>query len=95
MKSKCEIVLFTASEKEYAEEIVKTIENEKGEFFDHILSRDQCTLVDSHYIKNLRDLGRDLNRTVILDNCIHSFVWDVGNGIPVIDYSGGHHDHEL
>jgi len=48
------------------------------------------------HIKDLRIFKeRDLSELVIVDNLIHSFGFQIDNGIPIIEYHGDRNDQEL
>jgi len=91
-------VLFTASEKVYADECVRQFDP-KGEFFAHRLYRQHCTRVVSGsghvLVKDLSRLGRDLSHTIIVDNSIHCFAYQLTSGVPISSYYGQRNDTEL
>lgn len=61
-----EIVLFTAGHYDYAQKLLTKIDPKKR--ISHLLSRDHCIEINgSHYLKNARSLGRDMNRIVVID----------------------------
>lgn len=62
-----ELVIFTASEKSYADSILNYIDP-AGEFIRYRLYRNSCTVVNGSYLKDLRILNRDLKETIIVDN---------------------------
>lgn len=39
--------------------------------------------------------NRDLDRMLIIDNCVGSFGNQVANGIPIMPFTGDHQDREL
>lgn len=45
--------------------------------FRHRLHQDDCACVLGHYIKDLSVLGRDLAKTVVLDNTPHTYPYHV------------------
>lgn len=66
-----EIVVFTAAMPDYADWILDQID-EPG-FIAHRLYRQHCTPQEDYAIKDLRNLGRDLRRTIIVDNLADNF----------------------
>lgn len=42
----------------------------------------------SYHVKDLAKLGRDLRRTVIVDNNPFSFILQPSNGIPCVPFTG-------
>lgn len=68
-----EIVIFTASLKEYADEVINFLDP-KGTLVDFRIYRDSCTIHRGNYTKDLTNIGRDLNNTILLDNAPFSFV---------------------
>lgn len=90
------IAVFTASAKEYAYQIVNSLDPKKELIFN-ILCRDHCTFDrDGNFIKDLRTITNfDLNRTVIVDNKLISYAFDLKNGIPILPFYGDKNDTEL
>lgn len=90
-----EIMIFTAASKEYAQEIRKLIDPE-NQYISHMFTREDCLQTkDGFFIKDLRVIGRDLSKVVIVDNLVHSFGLQLDNGIPIIDFKGEIDDEEL
>ena len=91
-----EIVIFTASSKDYAEEIIKKLDP-NNEYIDFILSREDCMVTrNGFYLKDLRILkDRKLTDMIIVDNLAHSFGFQVDNGIPILEWTGNQNDQEL
>lgn len=62
-----EIIIFTASQSIYAEQLLNVLDP-KRKVFRHRVYRDSCIFVDGNYLKDLSVLGRDLARVIIIDN---------------------------
>lgn len=61
-----EIVVFTASQKLYADKVLDLIDPKKR--ISHRLYREHCIVINkTYYLKNLKILGRDLSETIIVD----------------------------
>ena len=84
-----EIIIFTVGTKEYANIILDLIEKKnKIKYFDGRLYREHATKIGNKYIKDLSKIGRDLSRTLIVDNNPHSFKFQHENGILISSYFG-------
>ena len=66
-----EIAVFTAGLKDYADWIINDLD--KQGFISHRLYRDHTRLKNGVYIKDLSRLGRDLQKTIIIDNIEDNF----------------------
>lgn len=89
-----EIVIFTASTSAYADQVCNIIDP-TGNLIHHRLFRESCTNVEGNYIKDLSCLGRDLRKTILVDNSPHTFSLQVNNGIPIQSWYEDSNDTEL
>jgi len=92
-----EIVVLTASEKDYADSILNYIEN-KTKYFAHRLFKNHCIVKEEVYLfKNLNVLtaNRELKDILIVDNSVRNFALFICNGIPIIEFLGKDNDIEL
>ncbi len=47
------------------------------------------------FVKDLRIIGRPLEHLVLVDNAPHSYMLQLGNGIPILNYFKGKEDNQL
>lgn len=87
-----EIVVFTAGEQAYADNILDYID-EHNTIFKKRLYRNDCIKLDNFFIKDLDIiLDRDRESMLIVDNSILSFAFDLDNGVPINSYMGTEQD---
>lgn len=89
-----ELFIYTCAKREYGEKIVDILDPQR-KLFRHRLYQDDCSCVLGHYIKDLNILGRDLAKTVVLDNAPHTYPHHLMNTIPIKSWSGESNDKEL
>ena len=102
LQDKFVVVLFTASLKQYADSIVSEIDPEH-KYFKYILCRHNCVSISFnkdnknkiYYVKDLRVFDIPMEKIVIVDNSILSFVYQINNGIPILPFYSNDNDNEL
>lgn len=90
-----ELVLYTAATREYADYFLRLIDP-KNFFGDRVLTRKHVKFTGDFAIKDLRLLGRDLSKTIIIDNLKENFERTTpDNGIHISNFEGCFDDTEL
>ncbi|XP_013878008.1 carboxy-terminal domain RNA polymerase II polypeptide A small phosphatase 2 isoform X1 [Austrofundulus limnaeus] len=88
-----ECVLFTASLAKYADPVTDLLD--QFGVFRARLFRESCVFHQGCYVKDLSRLGRDLNKTLILDNSPASYIFHPNNAVPVVSWFDDVDDAEL
>ena len=88
-----EVIIFTAGTKAYADNIIDSIDPEHCVSFR--LYRNHITLHEGAPIKDLARLGRELHRTIIIDNLSSNFRAQPDNGILISSWYGQNSDDVL
>ncbi len=96
MSTYYEIVVFTAGTKEYADKILNQIDKNKS-WIKYRLYREHLTFDDEELsiFKDLSKLGRDLSKTIIIDNRQENFELQPNNGLLIKTWNGNFDDKEL
>jgi Dullard-like phosphatase family protein len=90
----CEVVVFTASTQAYADAVLNVLDP-MGHLVQHRLYRQHCVQAHGGYFKDLRALGRPMNRTVLVDNSPVSLAMNPSNGIPIKSWISNPSDTQL
>ena len=90
-----ELVLYTAATQEYADYFLRLIDP-KNLFGDRVLTRKHVKFNGDFAIKDLRLIGRDLSKTIIIDNLKENFERTTpDNGMHISNFEGCFDDTEL
>ena len=93
MSNHFELVVFTAAMREYADFVLNRLDYNNR--ISHRLYRDHTFNENGINIKDLSKLGRDLNKTVIVDNVKDNFKLQPKNGMHIKNFEGDENDDEL
>uniref|UniRef100_A0ACD5VJY3 Uncharacterized protein n=4 Tax=Avena sativa TaxID=4498 RepID=A0ACD5VJY3_AVESA len=77
-----DVVIFTASQSVYADQLLDRLDPEKT-LFSRRFFRESCVFTESGYTKDLTVIGVDLAKVAIIDNTPQVFQLQVNNGIPI------------
>ncbi|CAM0882005.1 unnamed protein product [Alopecurus aequalis] len=77
-----DVVIFTASQSVYADQLLDRLDPEK-KLFSKRFFRESCVFTESGYTKDLSVIGVDLAKVAIIDNTPQVFHLQVNNGIPI------------
>jgi RNA polymerase II subunit A small phosphatase-like protein len=88
-----EIVVFTASLSKYADPVLDKLDIHQ--VVSHRLFRESCYNHKGNYVKDLSQLGRPIEDTIILDNSPASYIFHPNNAVPVSSWFNDPHDTEL
>lgn len=88
-----EVVVFTASVLKYGDPLLDKLDIHKS--VHHRLFRDSCYNYEGNFIKNLSQIGRPLNESIIIDNSPASYIFHPQHSVPISSWFSDTHDNEL
>lgn len=88
-----EIVVFTASLAKYADPVLDMLDIHN--VVHHRLFRESCHNHMGNYVKDLSQLGRNLQDAIIIDNSPASYVFHPAHAVPISSWFNDVHDTEL
>lgn len=99
IKKDYNMIIFTASDKSYADSVVNYIDP-FGTYFKYRLYRSNCVKVSTEngpvYVKDLRVIRNvPLSNMVLIDNSVLSFAFHLENGIPILPFYSNKDDSEM
>ena len=90
-----ELIIFTASHSNYANPIIDLLDPDHTLFSKRLFSNNCIYASPKIPIKDLRILNCDLKQTITVDKYIHSFAFQLDNGIPIVPYNNNKNDRIL
>ena len=87
IKDRVEIVLWTASTEETGRPVLQQMDP-KGEFFHHVIYRNQKWFTDGTHTKDLTLLGRSMDKVMIVENTPNCCKYNQQNALMVEDFTG-------
>ena len=89
-----EIIIFTSSPKKYADKILDKIDINNN-IFSHRLYKNHVLYENGKTIKNLHLIGRDLTKTIFIDNLRSNAKYNLDNLCPITTWKGDIFDNRL
>ena len=88
-----EIIFYTASVKVYANLVIDYIDPDN--IGSARLFREHCKQIEGSFVKDLEHIGRDLKKTIIVDNSPIAYWLHPNNGLPIKSFYDDIDDKEL
>ena len=89
-----EIIIFTSSPKSYADKILNKIDI-NGNLISHRLYRNHVTYENGKSVKKLNMIGRDLTKTIFIDNLRSNAKYNLNNLCPISSWISDIFDERL
>ena len=89
-----EIIIFTSSPKKYADKILDKIDV-NGNIISHRLYKNHVLYENGKTIKNLNLIGRDLTKTIFVDNLRSNAKYNLDNLCPITTWKSDIFDNRL
>ena len=83
MSEHFEVGIFTCGTQDYADWVTSHLRGIEFKLYRH-----HAVQTSTGFIKDLKRLGRDLKKTIILDNLAHNFQLQKENGIEIVGWFG-------
>lgn len=93
MSKHYEVVIYTASLKQYADPLLDILDPKK--LCTSRLYREHCTFYDNVYVKDLSLLGRNAKNMILVDNSPDSYKLQSQNAVPIKTWYDDPDDTEL
>ncbi|KKA26226.1 hypothetical protein TD95_000032 [Thielaviopsis punctulata] len=88
-----EVVVFTASVSKYGDPLLDQLDIH--DVVHHRLFRESCYNHQGNYVKDLSQIGRPLQDTIIIDNSPTSYIFHPQHAVPISSWFSDAHDNEL
>ena len=86
IKEYYEIILFTEASEAYTELIMEAFN--KNNFFEYKFFRQHTIIIGQDFVKDLKRIGRPLDKIIIVDNIAQNFRMQKNNGILIKPFYG-------
>ena len=87
IKEKYEVITFTSATQDYADPIEDAIER-NNKYFDARLYRHHTIIYENEFVKDIKRIGRPLDKIIIVDNMPQNFRLQKENGIVIKAFWG-------
>ena len=88
-----ELIIFTAAAEDYADIVLNELD--KNKVINYKLYRKHTDQMNGIFVKDLRKIGRDLDKILIVDNNKDNFSLQPENGLHICSFVGDQDDDEL